>query len=204
MRRITRTAIQTALLGTMFMGFAMPASALNIIAGTTTATATGNQTSTNDINTIVEGLCSCTESYKQNVGGGESGALAGSYNTTFANSPTDPAEFTITYTGGITAGVITYLLVKDGNQTPAWYLYQLNGTGGLGWTGTDTIFGSNFWPDQGAVSHVSLYGPTGTGPGPGPGPGGGPVVPEPASLLLLGSGLGAAAWRVRRRRQATA
>jgi hypothetical protein len=117
-------------------------------------------------------ISNATETYKQDVGGGESGALAGSYNTVFLNTALDPSGATITYVGGPTAAATTYLFVKDGNQTPAWYLYNLTA---LGWNYTETLNLSGFWPNQGAISHVSLYGAT--------------SVPEPATLSLLGMGL---------------
>jgi hypothetical protein len=66
-----------------------------------------------------------------------------------------------------------YLLVKDGNHFPAWYLFDLTG---LGWNGTDTLSLSGFWPDGGEISHVGLYGGT-------------VYTPEPATLSLLAFGL---------------
>jgi hypothetical protein len=66
-----------------------------------------------------------------------------------------------------------YLLVKDGNHFPAWYLFDLTG---LGWNGTDTLSLSGFWPDGGEISHVGLYGGTVN-------------TPEPATLSLLAFGL---------------
>lgn len=66
-----------------------------------------------------------------------------------------------------------YLLVKDGNHFPAWYLFDLTG---LGWNGTDTLDLSGFWPDNGDISHVALYGGTVS-------------TPEPATLSLLAFGL---------------
>jgi hypothetical protein len=133
------------------------------------------------------GNCLVTEQYKQDVGGGESGPLAGSYSTIFTNTPGDPSGAIITYTGG---NIVSnaYLFVKDGNQTPAWYLFNLTASG-LNWNGTDTLNLSGFWPNQGAISHVSLFGGSST------------PVPEPATLSLLGMGLlGFAA--VQRRRAA--
>jgi hypothetical protein len=48
-----------------------------------------------------------------------------------------------------------YVLVKDGNSTPAWYLYNISG-----WNGQDKIILQNFWPQRGAISNVSIYGTT--------------------------------------------
>jgi hypothetical protein len=115
----------------------------------------GPQTSQADIDAALSGIIgTSTEQYKQNVGGSESG-LTGSYETLFFNSPTDPAEATITYTGGPIVNPTAYLLVKDGNQNPAWYLFNLSA---LGWTGVETLELTNFWPNQGAISHIALYG----------------------------------------------
>jgi hypothetical protein len=66
-----------------------------------------------------------------------------------------------------------YLLVKDGNHFPAWYLFDLTG---LGWNGTDTLNLSGFWPGGGEISHVGLYGGT-------------VYTPEPATMSLLAFGL---------------
>lgn len=119
------------------------------------------------------GITGLTEIYKQDVGGSESGSFASSYTTTFANSATDPAEFTLTYVSGPSISCPTcVLLVKDGNQTPAQYLFDLGS-----WNGTETITGTGFWPAQGAISHITIYNTPGTS------------VPEPASLMLLGAGL---------------
>jgi hypothetical protein len=78
----------------------------------------------------------------------------------------------IEYVDGQPIAEDAFLLVKDGNQTPAWYLFDLSG-----WDGMEDLVLTGFWPNQGAISHVSLYGGTST------------TVPEPGTLLLLGSGL---------------
>jgi hypothetical protein len=75
----------------------------------------------------------------------------------------------------ITANVIgqTYLLVKDGNNFPAWYLFDLTE---LGWNGFDTVNLSGFWPGPGEISFVALHGGT-------------LQVPEPATLSLIALGI---------------
>lgn len=127
----------------------------------------------------VTGIAGLTEVYKQNVGEAtDSGSFAGSYSTTFANTSTDPSEFTITYGSGSSISCGTCILVvKDGNQIPAQYFFNLSAGTALAWNGTDTISGSGFWPANGAISHVAIYNVGGT------------TVPEPTSLLLLGAGL---------------
>jgi hypothetical protein len=46
----------------------------------------------------------------------------------------------------------------------------------LGWDGMETLNLSGFWPQQGAISYVALYGDA-------------KKVPEPTTMLLLGFGL---------------
>jgi hypothetical protein len=141
-----------------------------------------NTLTTAQVRTLT-GISGLNEIYKQNVEDvpTDTGSFAGSYTTTFANSPSDPAEFTVTYNGGPAISCPTcVLLVKDGNQTPAQYLFDLGS-----WNGTETIIGTAFWPAQGAISHITIYN---ADPGVG--------VPEPASLLLLGAGLaGLGIWK---------
>jgi hypothetical protein len=141
----------------------------------------GNDTSQNDIDeAIATTIGTAEELYKNEVDGGqEYGSLMDSYETTYFNDPNDPEGALIEYVGGpfIDPNSPSFLLVKDGNQTPAWYLFDLYA---LLWNGTDDLELDEFWPDQGAISHVSLYGGEGEGT---------PPVPEPATMLLLGSGL---------------
>lgn len=116
---------------------------------------------------------SLTEIYKMNVGdGADSGSFASSYSTQFLNSSTDPEDAKITYVAGQTpiTGSPLYLLVKDGNQTPAQYIFDLNNldldnnpaTAAYSWNGLDELYMQDFWPNQGAISHVSIYRGTGT------------------------------------------
>jgi hypothetical protein len=135
------------------------ASALTITIdpATTAALLTGNQTGISEINTFITNTLGVAPTllYKKDViGGAESGALAGSYSTTFYNSPTDPSDALIDYVGGTAVGSIALLLVKDGANSPAWYLYNLTS---LGWNGTDDVVLDNFWPGTGAISCVTLY-----------------------------------------------
>ncbi len=135
---------------------------------------TGTETSESAIRSYIMSTYSVEQLYKQDVGGGEAGDLAGSYTTTFTNSSSDPEEAEIVYNGGDSASCPTcMLLVKDGNQDPAWYLFDLSSI----WDGMETINLLGFWPQQGAISHVSLYGNDTK------------TVAEPHVLALLGIGL---------------
>lgn len=144
----------------------------------------GNQTSQAQIDPVIAGIIgNSTEQYKQNVGdANDTGPYATSYVTTFTNTPSDPSNALIDYVGGPILGPTAYLLVKDGNQTPAWYLFNLTA---LGWNGTADLELSGFWPNQGAISHVALYqGAGGDIPG----------VPDGSTTVaLLGLALGALA-----------
>lgn len=112
--------------------------------------------SQNVINQQIQGLFEpdLTLVYKQDVGAAsDSGQFASSYSTTFFNTPSDPSDAKISFISGpyLDADDI-YLLVKDGNNNPSGYLFDISG-----WNGTDYIVLKNFWPAQGAISHVSLY-----------------------------------------------
>lgn len=135
--------------------FASMAHALSITPETL-ALATGNQTSQAQIDAaIAPYVGASTLLYKQDQGGSESGSFASSYETVFANTPGEPSDATVTYVGGPVISPPSYLLVKDGNHDPSWYLFNLSG---LGWNGMVPLEITGFWPNGGAISHVSIYG----------------------------------------------
>jgi len=116
----------------------------------------GPENSQSAINTaIAPYIGSAPLLYKGEVGGAEEGSLAGSYETTFSNSASDPTDALIEYISGQYVGAPAWLLVKDGDANPGWYLFNLST---LGWNGTDDLVLTGFWPGKGAISHVSLYG----------------------------------------------
>jgi len=163
-------------------------------------------TNDNDQNTGLLALaasCGATlpEVYKQNQGQAtDSGSAAAWYSTTFANTPQDPADATISWIGsGSFLNCVTvscFLGIKDGKQTPAAYAYNITG-----WNGTSPILMTGFWADNGAISNVSIWtgaattsttSTTSTSSG---------NAPEPATggLALLGVALlGVSLWRRRR------
>lgn len=123
--------------------------------------------------------------YKDNDGGSEEGSFTDDYGTVF-DPAGDPEDAVITWDGPGTITAPGYLLVKDGNQDPAWYLFDISS-----WDGLETIFLNDFWPQQGAISHVSIY--SGNTPP--------SEIPEPAAMLLFGTGLVGLAGASRRTRK---
>ena len=114
----------------------------------------------------------------------ESGALMGSYETTFSNSEFDPSDATISWVSGTPfVNAPAYLVVKDGNTSPYWYLFNLTS---LDWDGMEDLVLTGFWTGNGAISHVELYGTRSE-------------VPEPATLLLFGAGIAGLALYRRKR-----
>lgn len=129
--------------------------------------------------------------YKGAVGNIDEGTFAASYNTVFANTESDPSDATITHIAGLSIVCPEcYLAIKDGNQNPSYYFYNLSS-----WNGTETIELRDFWPEQGAISHVSIWGREGITPPTG-------TAPEPSLIALLGLGLlGFGTTQLRKSRQ---
>jgi hypothetical protein len=122
--------------------------------------------------------------YKQDVGDADSGPAMDWYSTDF-EPDVDPENATITWNGpGAIACPICYLIVKDGNSTPARYLFDL-----ANWDGLETIALTGFWLGKGSISHVAIFVSDDL-----------QLIPEPVALLLFGTGLAVIAARLRRRR----
>lgn len=126
---------------------------------------------TSEINALI-GTTGLNMAYKAEVDGGlEEGFFAGSYETAFANSTTDPMDAFIRHIGPELIGCDEcYVAIKDGNSSPNFYVFDISG-----WDGSETIEILNFWPNQGAISNVSIWTTA--------------SVPGPATLGMLGMGL---------------
>ena len=121
------------------------------------------------------------ELYKQNAGDpfpADSGFFAGSYVTTYNG---DLSGGTVDYISGSSiTGSPLYLYVKDGNNNPAWYLFNISA-----WNGTDNLDLSEFWTDKGSISHIAIYGTNTTGNTPGVPDGGTTAALLGGSFVLL-------------------
>ena len=122
--------------------------------------------------------------YKGDTSEPDDGLFAASYDTTFDNTPGDPADALISFVGGSAiACPACYLAIKDGNQQPSYYFYDL-----AAWNGMESLVLEDFWPQDGAISHVSIWGASAPRQD----------VAEPATVALVGLAL-LAAGAARRR-----
>ena len=148
--------------------------------GSCWTTNTNSALNANDIETMV-GVTDLVLFYKSEVEGSESGLYASSYDTTFSNSAMDPEDALIDYiSGNWIACDSCYLVVKDGNQSPAQYIYDLSDlsylSSGGEWDGVMSLLVDGFWPDGGAISHIAIFGTISE-------------VPLPAAFWLFGTAL---------------
>ena len=131
---------------------------------------------------VMPGLLSLL--YKNDVGEGEKDGAPFDpwYETTYANTPDDPSGATIAWQGmGMDPSISCpecYLFVKGGrSQDPNVYIFNLGTAADLAlWNGTDDLVLENFWPAQGAISHVAIYGFVSE-------------IPVPAAFWLFGTAL---------------
>ena len=156
-----------------------------------------NSNANNDVEAEIEAFSGGKDLslyYKDNVGGAEEGPFASSYQTTFSNAPLDPADALIEQTGvPVIQCPSCYLVVKGGGPAsvaPFKYFFDISS-----WDGMEDIVLTGFWPNQGAISNVAIWGLVMNGdPDPDPEPG--PGIPIPGTLLLLGMPMvGLAMWR---------
>lgn len=144
-----------------FMVFSASALDIDPSDATFTSNETGNLSAA-DVEDIT-GCDNLTELYKSDANddgsGTDSGPFADSYNTTFSNDADDPEDADIVHVNGEPSippqDDCLWLLVKDGSQSPAQYLIDLSA---LGWNGTESLNLTGFWPQQGAISHIAIYG----------------------------------------------
>jgi len=114
--------------------------------------------------------------------GEEEGSYAVSYATTF-NADLSGAPIQFILNTSVIACPECYLLIKDGNQSPGTYIFNIGS-----WDGTASINLSGFWPSNGAISHIAIWGQQVSS------------VPAPGTVLLLGIGL-CVIGALRRKRQ---
>lgn len=187
--RFNRSPLAAGILAMgLCMGVASPsAQALALTEGSSACS--GSETAKPAVNAALQSS-SCankamTELYKSDFdNGAESGLFANAYDTTYSDLDADsePATATVKAMGTdspIMAGDYSDLwgLAKDGNNSPAWYGWDLLD---LGWDGSSDLVFDSLWSNRsGAISHVSIFGTKG------------PTarVPAPGIVGLLGLGL---------------
>jgi hypothetical protein len=168
------------------LSLATAANALTITPANAIATGNNNSNQQPSEWGPLHGLGSLSLLYKaEQDGSPDSGTFAASYNTAFTNTPAEPSDATISYVGlpaPVPIAFPLYLYVKDGNQQPAYYIFDISL-----WNRTDDLVLQNFWPQNGAISNLAIGGGTTAGQVP---PITTPGVPDGGSTVaLLGAGL---------------
>ena len=199
------------------LALSAPAAALDITPATPHL---GTDETANLSEADIEAICGCAIDqllYTAGPTDGEGGTFDSSYNTAFNGGDDGNENAVITYVAGqpvLNCGDC-WLVVKDGaskpvgEEPPAQYLFDLDS---LGWNGTDTINITGLWPDEGSISHLSIWSSPGetiltsesteaTTTSTTSETTQATVTPEPATLALLGSGLAITAARLRRRKK---
>lgn len=190
-QKINRTLFGALVVAGM-MGVASQAQALSISPSTTPVWYSNTTPALNAaaVASIVSSPVTLALVYKQDYGGGEGGTAAGLYSTSFVNT-TGPSGATISWDGPSMAisCPTCYVVVKDGNNTPAQYLFTLNS-----WNGTENLNFSGFWPTNGSISHIAIYNNVTSS-------GGGSIaaIPEPETYAMLLAGLGLVGFAARRK-----
>ena len=117
--------------------------------------------------------------YKSEVGNAvDSGTYKDSYTTTYFNTSTDPEDALITFDKGPLGAMdcmktySCWLSVKDGKSSIALYVFSL-----AGWDGVMDLSLMDFWPKQGAISNIQIWGGAAIA-----------QTPIPAAVWLFGSG----------------
>ncbi|WP_404362266.1 PEP-CTERM sorting domain-containing protein [Marinobacter sp.] len=174
------------ILGATVLMFSLSAHALLLSPGTT-GVQTSNETSASMEEQLIKdafGISLDLELYyKEDFDEGEdaTASFADSYMTSWIlDTAGEPTGADIT-NNGLPSIVCPscYAAVKDGNQEPAYYFFDISS-----WDGLTTLEFRDFWLGNGAISHIAIWGNVTDEPGPGPTP-----VPEPSTLVLLGLGL---------------
>lgn len=193
LQKFNRTLIGAMVISGV-MGMASQAHALTLSPGMATWT---SLTTSNFGQAAVEAIVGVSPLglvYKQDQGGSESGNGMGYYTTAFTyESFGDASGATITYDGPLNISCPScFLIVKDGNHTPAQYIFNIST-----WNGTDTITLPGFWVGQGAISNIAIWNNANSSVGGGGGVGS--LVPEADTYAMLLAGLGLVGFAARRK-----